>query len=350
MLCVTACAPLAPTGAAPGYVAPMSLGMLAALGSALAWAVGAILFRRIGERASPSAMNLAKSLMGIVLLGVAVAVTGVSPIDRESLWRLAASGVLGIAVGDTLFFAALVRLEPRTTLLLASVGHVFAVLLSVLLLGERPTGLAWVGIALVIGGVGWVLQAGAEVPQEGASGAGAAGLEGAGKAAGKGAAGLEAAGKGAAGRWPSERVIGILCGVGSALATSSSLLLAKTGVGGDVSTLEAAWVRLAAGVVAVGLVSAARGHLRADLGVLRLPGLVRELGVAVIVVMFGGFWLSLVSLRYADASVATALAATEPVFVLPLAKWWLGERVTIAAVVAACVVVIGVGLIVVGTG
>jgi drug/metabolite transporter (DMT)-like permease len=134
------------------------------------------------------------------------------------------------------------------------------------------------------------------------------------------------------------------------LATSSSLLLAKTGVGGEVSTLEAAWVRLAAGVVAVGLVSAVRGHLRADLGVLRLPGLVRELGVAVIVVMFGGFWLSLVSLRYADASVATALAATEPVFVLPLAKWWLGERVTIAAVVAACVVVIGVGLIVVGTG
>lgn len=303
----------------------MSLGMLAALASALAWALGAILFRRIGERASPTAMNLTKSLMGLVFLGVAVAATGVTRIDGESLARLAASGVLGIAVGDTLFFAALVRLEPRTTLLLASVGHVFAVLLSVAVLGERPTAVTWAGITLVILGVGWVLQVGAEAP--GAM----TGTEGSGATA------------------RSQRAIGIACGVGSALATSCGLLLAKTGVGVDVSTLEAAWVRLATGVVAVGLVSAARGHLRADLGVLRIPGLLRELGVAVAVVMFGGFWLSLVSLRYADASVATALAATEPIFVLALARWWLGERVTTKAVLAACLAVTGVGLIVVGS-
>ncbi|MFZ5480226.1 MAG: DMT family transporter [Myxococcota bacterium] len=286
------------------------LGVAAALASALAWAVGSILFRRIGERASPSAMNLVKSLVGLVLLGGAVLVTGVTRVDAESLWRLAASGVLGIAVGDTLFFTALVRLEPRLTLLLATVGHVFTVVLAAVVFDERPGALAWVGIALVVAGVGWVLQAGAEPGQVSGEG----------------------------------RTLGLVCGVLSAFATSTGLLLAKTGVA-EVSTLEATWIRLGAGVLGVALWSAARGQLAADLGAVRVPGLVREIAVAVAVVMFGGFWLSLVSLKYTHASVATALAATEPIFILPLARFWLGERVGARAIVGACGAVAGVVLI-----
>lgn len=287
------------------------IGIAAALASGLAWAIGSVLFRRIGERASPSAMNLAKSLLGIVLLGVAALIGGLGAIDAEAAWRLAASGVLGIAVGDTLFFAALVRLEPRLTLLLATVGHVFTVVMAALLLGERPAPLAWGGIALVLVGVAWVLQAGAEP----------------GQASGEG------------------RAFGIACGVLSAFATSSGLLLAKTGIA-EVSTLEASWLRLLAGTVGVALWSGARGTLRADLGALRLPGFLRELLLAVAVVMFGGFWLSLVSLKFTHASVATALAATEPIFILPLARYWLGERLPPRSVSAAFVAVAGVVLIV----
>ena len=291
------------------------LGAGAALLSAVAWAVAAILFRRIGERASPSAMNLAKSLIGLGLLGLVVVANGVTPIDAESGWRLAASGVLGIAIGDTLFFAALVRLEPRLTLLLATVGHVATVLLAALVLGERPSALVWVGIALVIAGVGWVLQAGAEP----------------GQARGEG------------------RAFGLACGVLSAFATSTGLLLAKTGVA-EVSTLQATWVRLFAGMIGVAIWSAGRGTLRSDLGALRLPGFVREIALAVAVVMFGGFWLSLVSLKYTHASVASALAATEPIFILPIAWIWLGERASPRAIGAACVAVAGVALIVSSTG
>lgn len=287
------------------------LGVLAALLSAVAWAVASILFRRIGERASPSAMNLTKSLVGLCILGGVVLLTGVTRVDADSAWRLAASGVLGIAIGDTLFFAALIRLEPRLTLLLATVGHVATVLLAALLLGERPSMPVWLGIALVIAGVGWALQAGAEP----------------GRIAGRG------------------RAVGLACGVLSAFATSTGLLLAKTGVA-EVSTLQATWVRLAAGVLGVALWSAGRGTLTSDLATLKLPGFVREIVVAVSVVMFGGFWLSLVSLKYAPASVASALAATEPVFILPIAWIWLGERASGRAIAGACVAVAGVVLIV----
>ncbi len=290
-----------------------TLGIVAALVSALAWAIGAILFRRIGERATPTAMNLAKSLLGLGMIGAGALAAGLTPLDGESAWRLALSGVLGIAIGDTLFFAALVRLEPRLTLLLATVGQVFTVVAAAAVLGERPTLLGWTGIALVIVGVGGVLQAGAEP----------------GHSTGR------------------DRLTGIVCGVLSAAATSGGLLLAKTGVA-SVGTLEATWIRLAAGVVALALWGAVRGHIRADFAALRLPGFLRQIAVAVTVVMFGGFWLSLVSLKFTDATIASALAATEPIFILPLAWLWLGERVGWPAIVGAVVAVAGVVLIVVG--
>lgn len=287
-----------------------TLAMSAALLSALAWALGAILFRKVGEEASPVAMNLAKSLMGLVFLGIAAVMEG-SAWSTLGVGRVIASGILGIAVGDTLFFAALVRLEPRLTLLLATVGHVFSVVLAILLLKERPGTAAMVGIVLVLGGVAWVLQAGAE-PGEGR-----------------------------------ERGKGVLYGLLSALATSSSLLLVKTGVE-EMGSLQATWLRLAAGVVAVGAVRAVQGELGTDLRVLERPGLLRQLALAVAVVMFGGFWLSVWSLKYADASVVTALSSTEPLFVLVLSRVWLGEKASGRAVVAALIAVVGVGLIVGG--
>ena len=102
------------------------------------------------------------------------------------------------------------------------------------------------------------------------------------------------------------------------------------------------------GVVALGLFRALQGGLGEDLSAFKLPGFVRELLVAVTVVMYGGFWLSIVSLRYTQISIATALAGTEPILVLPLLQFWLRERVRPAAWGAALVGVVGVGLIVTG--
>lgn len=287
------------------------LGAAAALASGFAWALGSILFRNIGQRASPTATNLAKSVLGLVLLGLAALVLGVEIPGAESTARLAGSGLLGIAIGDTLFFAALVRLEPRVTLLLASAGHAFAVVMAALVLGERPGPGTWVGIALLLGSIAYVLQAGAESTSQ----------------------------------VHPERKLGIAYGLASALVTSLALLLAKTGVQ-DVPTLEATWIRLAAGTVGVVAWTAMRGQLVPDLRSLGQPGLLREILGGVAVVMFGGFWLSIVSLKHTDASVATALAATEPIFVLPMAYFWLGERISRGAALAAVVAVCGVGLIV----
>jgi drug/metabolite transporter (DMT)-like permease len=60
---------------------------------------------------------------------------------------------------------------------------------------------------------------------------------------------------------------------------------------------------------------------------------------------FGGFWLSLFSLKYVDASIASTLNATTPLFILPLVAIMLRERISLRAFLGAVIVVGGVALI-----
>lgn len=303
-----------------GQVAADLAGGLAALGSAAAWALGAILFRRVGDVASPEGMNLAKSGLGIALLLLASALTGgfvaageLAAVEVRGLVLLSLSGLVGIALGDTLFFMALVRLEPRRTLLLATVGQVFTVLLAVAFLGERLALLAWAGVALVLGGVAWVMRE---------------------------QVGSEAADPEIRGRAQRGMVYGLL----ASLCMSLSMLLADQGVEG-LSALDATWIRLLAGGVGVAAWGAAQGRLGLWLAPFRDGRLLWQMLGAVCVIIFGGFYLSLLSLKLTSVSISTVLTATEPLFVLPLAALLLGERLSLRAVLGALIAVIGVAMV-----
>src|SRR5258706_10586877 len=136
-----------------------TIGILAALGCAASWALGAVLFKKVGEQLSSPAMTLVKSFMSAALLGLCLLLVGYTRVSTETLLLLLFSGVLGIALGDTLFFAALKELTPHTLIMLLTGGQVLTVVLAVVFLGERPTPLAWLGIALVIAGIFIVVRA-----------------------------------------------------------------------------------------------------------------------------------------------------------------------------------------------
>ena len=293
-----------------------ALGCLAALGSALAWAVGSILFRRIGDEASPLGMNLGKGLLGLLLLGLALVVVGTTPMSARTVFFLAISGVVGIALGDTFFFMTLMRLDPRLTLLLATVGQVATVFMAMLFLGERPGALAWVGIPLVLAGVTWVMSE--QMPVED-----------------KLSTRL--------------KLQGIGWGLLASLCISSGFILAKVGLE-EVSALQGTFWRFAFGMAGLALFGWVRGDLVAWLRPFASLGLLRRIVLAVLVVTFGGFWLTMVGYKYTHASVATILMSTEPLFILPLARIFMDERVTPRAVVGALVAVVGVVCIVLSVG
>jgi len=280
--------------------------------SACSWALGAILWRKLGDRLSPYGMNLAKTAVGALFLGMALLAVGVEPVGARSVAYLALSGILGIAVGDTFFFLALMELGPRRASLLGALNPVAIAVAAAALLGERPTPAAWAGIAAASFGVGWVLW--------------------------------ERAGSGGGGE---NRALGVRYGLLSVLCTAGGVLLAKVGVVAA-PTVHAAWIRLLAGSAALALWGASRSELGRWVEPLRTGALLAKVAVVVAVVVFGGFWLSLLALKHIDAAVAGTLNATGPLFILPMSALLMKERLSLRAVLGAGIAVGGVALILTG--
>ena len=267
------------------------LGSIAALISAVAWAYGSILFRKLTEKVSPVALTLIKSVIGMFYIGALLAFLGREKIVWSSVFNLALSGLVGIALGDTLFFKSLFYLGPRLAILLGATGPVFTVVLAVLILKESISRITGIGIAMVISGVTWVLWERENSPL---------GVQGKAK--------------------------GVIYALISSLCMSIGIIFAKEGLGA-VSALQATFIRLMFGALGLFFWGIATRQIGPWLMPLKDPKLLRFIFFSVFVVIFGGFWLFLVALKYIDASIAVTLNSTTPLFILPLAVWIMKEKI-----------------------
>jgi drug/metabolite transporter (DMT)-like permease len=277
------------------------IGVAAALGSAASWAVGTILFKGVGAQFSPIAMTFIKSFAGSLLLLILLLFVGWSLPPSDALGWLALSGLLGISAGDTFFFAALQRLGAHQLIIIMMLGPAITVLMAVLILGELPSLLAWIGIVLVLSGVTLTLFGDIrESEQQTGTRAG--------------------------------MIFGLLC----ILSMAGSIIVAKVGLR-HLSALEGTFLRMVFGFSGVLLVGLFQRKIVPWLRPLRQGALRGRFALATAVVTFGGFWLSLAAIKNLDVSIANTLIATEPLFALPLAVLWLHERPSRLAVTGACI-------------
>ena len=131
------------------------MGELLALLTALIWAVAVILLKRSGETVPPFALNLFRVTVSSVLLVPTATLAGQATFASASLsdiLLLVASGVIGIAISDTLFHASLNRAGAGISAIIDCLYSPLTVLLAFLLLNERLSALQLVGMALVLGG------------------------------------------------------------------------------------------------------------------------------------------------------------------------------------------------------
>lgn len=289
---------------------PEFIGISAALLSAASWAAGAILFKKVGEIASPFGMTLSKGLVSIILLGIAMVFIGYDTISLNSVMLLCLSGILGIAVGDTLFFAALQDLGPNTLIVFFMSGQILTALLAVAFLGEIPPLKTWIGIAITTIGIGTVLRAKILADKE------------------KMSTGIR----------------GVILGILFMLSMSVSIIIAKPALA-SVSTVWATFIRLSAGTVAMLIFGLSTGKITDWIN----PFLNKKMLIlfisSVFVVTFGGFWLSIVAIKYVDVAIANTLGATEALFVIPLSYIFLKERVGKIEIGGTLLAVCGVLLI-----
>lgn len=273
----------------------------------MCWSVSLILFKGT-EGVSPQSMNLFKNVVALVLLALSMLALGV-PIDTsrsgEDWSKLIVSGVLGIAVADTLTFMALRRLGAG---LLAVVDTAYAptmVFMSVLALGER------LSIAFIVGG-GLVL-----------AGVLIAVLEASSRGGGDGLA----------------RRDGVLLGVVGIVVMGLGVVLSKPLVERG-NLFEVSAIRLAAGVVGQLLWLGIVPSQRSALSILKPGRSWRRLGPAAFLSAYLSMLLWLGGFKWTSASRASVLNQMTTVFTIVLARVLLGESLTArraaGATAAAC--------------
>jgi drug/metabolite transporter (DMT)-like permease len=292
------------------------VGAFAALGAAALWAVSTTIWTRQMAVSWPQAMNLFKTGLCLPLFAITLLAGGPHPplagVDCGSMWILLASGVIGMSLGDTAYFASLSRIGARRTMLVQCLAPIFTAGLS-LATGERlPGAVAALGVACVLGGLILVLR---ERP-----------------------AGTVR---------PGHARAGLLFAVASALCQAIGIIMTKRGLR-DASILQVSTIRIFAGVVGILILELAHGQFLATVRhALRPPSLGRILPAA-LMGSFLGFFLFQVAIRFSDPAVAAALTGMSPLFVAPLSVVFLGERMrvwgwfgTIAAVAGVVLVMLG---------
>jgi drug/metabolite transporter (DMT)-like permease len=289
------------------------LGEASALGAALCWAVGSHLFSRIGRAGEvpPGALNLGKCVTAAAMFaGTAVALSGrlVPSIPGGTLPWLLGSGVVGLALGDSAYFAALATLGVRRALLMLSTAPVFAALGGALFLGESLSSRDIGAVAAVMVGVVVVVNEQTEGRADG----------------------------------PKIGAAGVLFGLGAGLGQAVGSLMTRVAMNAGTSSLDTALVRLLAGVAAMILVAGLTGRLAPWSRTLARPRLLGAIAGSAFVGTFVGMWLSQVAIgRSRSTAIAATLLATSPIFALPLGHWLAAERITARAVGGTLLAVAG---------
>lgn len=266
------------------------------------------MFRQIGDALPAMAMNLGKGLIALVFMGLFLLPDGFSDASSGTLVALALSGVVGITLGDTLYFMTLMRLGPRLTLLLGTLIPVTTALIAVLMLGERINAYAWMGIAVTLFGVTWVLWE-----------------------------------KASAGSHQKQWRSGLFLGLLFVLANAGAIILTKIGVE-DLPSMEASFIRQAWALIGLGMWGIATSSWGRWVSPLQDKRIAYRLLLASIIGAFLGTWLSIAALKYTHASVAAVLNSTSPLFILPLAMLFLKERPSTRSVAGAMMAVAGIGM------
>ena len=285
-------------------------GEVYSVGCAVLWSGATILFRKSGEHVTPVVLNVFKNTIALLLFVLSLAVRGgpfVPPTASAEDWLvLLLSGVVGIGIADSLFFAALNRLGAGGNAIVSCLYAPLAVLASFIYLHERIGPALLVATALMVVAIplgtwqSWTPLSTADAR----------------RTAG-----------------------GVALGACAMLLMAVAIVYAKPVLDGA-DPWWATTVRVAGGLLFLGPQGMLRRH-RAD--VLRCFRPSRLWSVAIPAAIIGSYLAMIVwilGMKYSYASLAAVLNQTSTIFTVLLGWLFLRERVTVRK---TCAVVLAFG-------
>jgi drug/metabolite transporter (DMT)-like permease len=295
-------------------------GEAAALSSSLLWAGAGVVFRRMKGRADAGAMNLAKNATAAGCFAVVLLVTTGLPwptgLSTRASLLLAASGVLGLTVCDTLFLRSLLEVGPRrANLVMAGLSSLLVFGVTLLPPFRQTSRLGspwpWIGLVLALAGLRLATREMPEGPHDAAS---------------------------------TRR--GLRDAAFAALFQASGVLLSRLAAEAGAPTREATSMRLLAGSAGLVVLGVVGGRAGAWTRSLASPGVLPRLAAAAFFGTFLGIWLNQAGITWADSTgVATVLNSLAPVWLIPLSSAFLGERHGLAAWTSTLLALAGVAML-----
>lgn len=292
------------------------VGEIAALSAAALWAIASVLYGRVGEFIPPLLLNLLKGVIAIAFLILTIFLVGDSlpSLPVSSLTLILLSGVIGIGVGDTIFFAAINSLGARRTLLLGTLAPPLTAIFGLLFLDEQLQIRAWWGILLTIIGVAWVVT---ERTTDYVL------------------------------RSYSQLLPGTVWGLLAAITNSIGVILSRAAF--NMTTVSPLWVallRLSAGEVTLILLITvfSRSNSLTNLRKFTKIQIITATIAAAFCGTYLGIWLQQTAIKLTPTGIAQTLLQTSPIFILPLTIF-TGEKISGRAIAGVVVAIAGIALL-----
>jgi drug/metabolite transporter (DMT)-like permease len=293
------------------------VGAAAALASSALWAFTSVLLASQSGRLRPLMMSAVRSLTAsLMLVGLLIATAGLVQLKEMTFitgFSMMGSGIVGQAVGDTLYINALGYLGVSRTFPITNSAYPFITfLLAVVLLGEPVTWTLPIGGALIVAGITWIV--------------------------------LEQRRADAAGDVNVELVRGVVFAVAAAAAWATATIWLR-GQQGDLDALGAASLRIPAASAAVWItIAMTRGRTEQPLRQLTR----RSLAIVAVAGVLGtglGSILFIYSVAEIGAARTAFLTTSAPVFALPMGVAFLSEKLTARTLLGTAVTIAGIWLV-----
>ncbi|WP_394143734.1 DMT family transporter [Vibrio atypicus] len=289
-------------------------GEIAAICAAIVWALATWIYSQFSHRFTAMQLNILKGCIASLMMLVVLPFGAMpeSSIETTHLVVLAISGVIGIAIGDSAYFASLKRIGANKTLLLESLAPPLSGVLALVALGSVLSMQSWLGVLITTLAVTFVIfQPDAVNPSKA--------------------------------NW-----VGIGYGLLASVCQASGVVISHYAlVAGDLPPLLGALIRLSVGVLAVAVViqfiekrpfADIKQHVRE----LTRPSFLWLLA-AIFVGTFLALWLQQIALKHANPAIAQTLIATSPLFMLFI-YLFKGEKVTVKSALGTLAAIGGISL------
>ena len=132
-------------------------GELAAMVTAVSWAVSATLFDQISKKVGTFAVNYAKVCLGLIFISIYLFISGntviPSSIPADGWMWLSLSGLIGFIIGDLFLFQAFIMIGARISMVVYALAPSLTAVAGYFIFDESLPPLAIAGMAMTLSGI-----------------------------------------------------------------------------------------------------------------------------------------------------------------------------------------------------